>query len=390
MVSPGPTPAGCAPTMPLLRIILFWLHLAAGLMAGLIIAILCLTGAALAFEKQLADWSERDGRHVVVPQPAVRLPLAELAQRVQALHPEATSPTFTVSADPRQAVACALSRERTLHLNPYDGSVLPPPAHSWRPFFRLTRDVHRWLALDGPQRPLGKAVTGASNLVFTFLALSGLYLWWPRSWSWRGVKAIVIFNRRLTGKARDFNWHNAIGLWCAPVLIVLTLTAVPISYRWGGTLIERLAGSPPAAESTPPAKPAAPAANSPTPAMADWDESLRTVQALMPEWQAITLKANGPATITATVRAANTWPRTATTTLTLTPLTGDVLKREGHAEQPLARRIRAWTRFLHTGEALGWPGQLVAGLACIGGCVLAYTGFALSWRRFFGPKKSMP
>lgn len=52
-----------------------------------------------------------------------------------------------------------------------------------------------------------------------------------------------------------------------------------------------------------------------------------------------------------------------------------------------AQRVRSWTRFLHTGEALGGVGQFLAGLACLGGCVLVYTGFALSWRRFFGPPK---
>jgi uncharacterized iron-regulated membrane protein len=42
-------------------------------------------------------------------------------------------------------------------------------------------------------------------------------------------------------------------------------------------------------------------------------------------------------------------------------------------------------RFLHTGEALGWPGQLLAGLFSLFSVVLVYTGFALAWRRFFGP-----
>ncbi|NTV75308.1 MAG: hypothetical protein HGA66_14025, partial [Holophaga sp.] len=47
------------------------------------------------------------------------------------------------------------------------------------------------------------------------------------------------------------------------------------------------------------------------------------------------------------------------------------------------RLIRAWMRFLHTGQALGGWGQLVAGLACLGALLLVYTGVALSWRRFF-------
>jgi sulfite reductase (NADPH) flavoprotein alpha-component len=39
-------------------------------------------------------------------------------------------------------------------------------------------------------------------------------------------------------------------------------------------------------------------------------------------------------------------------------------------------------RGLHTGEALGFPGQTVAGLASLGGCFLVWTGFAMAWRRF--------
>jgi uncharacterized iron-regulated membrane protein len=91
-----------------------------------------------------------------------------------------------------------------------------------------------------------------------------------------------------------------------------------------------------------------------------------------------------PQPVTIALRESGSWPRTATTTLTLDPYTGSVLRRDGFADQNLGRQVRSWTRFLHTGEALGPLGQLVAGLASVGGCVLMYTGFALAWRRFFG------
>jgi Flavodoxin len=37
---------------------------------------------------------------------------------------------------------------------------------------------------------------------------SAVYLWWPRSWTWRALKTSLLFNVRLCGKARDWNWHN--------------------------------------------------------------------------------------------------------------------------------------------------------------------------------------
>lgn len=46
-------------------------------------------------------------------------------------------------------------------------------------------------------------------------------------------------------------------------------------------------------------------------------------------------------------------------------------------------KARVWIRFLHTGEAFGLIGKIVATLATAASLVLEYTGFALSWRRFF-------
>ena len=74
----------------------------------------------------------------------------------------------------------------------------------------------------------------------------------------------------------------------------------------------------------------------------------------------------------------------------MNPYTGEVVRRTGFAEMNAAQQVRSWTRFLHTGEALGGLGQLLAGVACLGGVFLVYTGFALSWRRFFGRRVPSP
>jgi uncharacterized iron-regulated membrane protein len=86
------------------------------------------------------------------------------------------------------------------------------------------------------------------------------------------------------------------------------------------------------------------------------------------------------------VREPGTWPRTAATTLQFDPFTGALLQRDGYADLSAARKVRAWTRFLHTGEALGPWAQAIAGLASLAGVVLAYTGVALACRRLLGRK----
>ena len=85
-------------------------------------------------------------------------------------------------------------------------------SHSVRTFFRVMTDWHRWLALSGENRKTGKAVTGACNFIFLFLAISGLYLWWPNKWTRGIVRAIAWFRAGLSGKGRDSNWHYVIRL----------------------------------------------------------------------------------------------------------------------------------------------------------------------------------
>jgi uncharacterized iron-regulated membrane protein len=291
----------------------------------------------------------------------------------------------------------------------------------------LMTDLHRTLGFHAENtRPVGKAVTGAANTVFLVLAVTGLYLWWPRSWSWRGLKAIATLNLRLTGKARDWNWHNALGLWSAPVLIILTLTALPISYRWANNLLYTLTGSePPAQAAGPGAQPAGPAVSEPAPGARplSLEALLAAAQSAHPSWTEITLRPSdlrnntshfaqggprqrhqktgtaaattpsisspdaeppgGRQAVAVSVRTTGQWPRFAPTTVYLDPFTGAVLRTDTFADQSAGRRLRSWSRFLHTGEALGWPGQLLAGLACAVALVLVWTGFALSWRRFF-------
>lgn len=424
--------------MKLFRQIFFWLHLVAGLLAGIVIAVMAFTGAALAFEKEIVAWAERDVARVTVPANGERLSLDELQQRVRTANPEARANGITVKRDQAAAVLFSAGREGGSYADPYTGAVSAQGAVKTRAFMHTMTDLHRFLGAHGEStRPVGKAVTGACNLAFLFLGVSGLYLWWPRSWSWRGFKAIAVVNLKASGKARDWNWHNAIGLWCAPVLIVLTLTALPISYRWAGNLIFTLTGTELPATGTGPGAGAGPTVEVPKPAPGTkplgYDALLRTVHREVPDWEQIAFRTGGarggtrpaggapvaapvegerraeaprdggaqgsarpsggeagrgenrgPQAITATVRSAGTWPRTATTTLSLDPFTGEVLRREGFGDQNAARQVRSWTRFLHTGEALGWGGQFIAGVACLGGLFLCWTGFALAWRRFFG------
>lgn len=375
------------------RLVVFWLHLAAGVICGLVIAVLCFTGTALAFEKELTVWAERDARQIAAPAPGTpRLGVDELSARLRATFPEAKPTSIVVSRDSLTAVAFAVNRTEGYHANPYTGEVRRPASHAMGRFMETMFEWHRYLGLSGESRPHGRLATGIANLSFCFLAASGLVLWWPRSLSWRAFRPGIWFTQNLTGRARDCNRHNTVGFWCAPVLIGLTLTAMPISFRWAAELTYTLTGTPlpasgPQSSGAPPPAATVPAAAADARPVSR-DAMLETVQDTLPAWQTVTFRfthspaATKPQPASFTVREAGTWPRTATTTLQFDPFSGTLLQRDGYDGLSPARKVRAWSRYLHTGEALGGWAQFVAAVASLGGCFLVYTGFSLAWRRF--------
>ncbi|HEX8438645.1 PepSY-associated TM helix domain-containing protein [Archangium sp.] len=376
------------------RKIIFWPHLVSGVIAGLVIASMSITGVAIAFEHQILDWADRENRQVRAPAPdAPRLSVDELLARVRAARPEAQPSGVTVYPEPTAAVVVSTGRTSAVYVNPYTGEVRDQGARGWRGFFHAMEEWHRWLGAQGDNRAVGKAITGVSNTAFLFLALSGLYLWWPRKWTLRSMRPTLWFKRGLKGKARDFNWHNVIGFWCLPVLIVLTTTGMVISYKWASDLVFKLTGNTPPAAQGPAAAPAVKVPEPPAGAKPIGLDPLFTeAQKQVPAWESITVRLGGPPrgnapqgpqALAFSIREQGGWPLFASAQLSFDPFTGQTLRRETFADYNLGRQVRSWMRFLHTGEALGWLGQLVAALASLGGAFLVWTGFALSWRRFF-------
>ena len=229
-----------------LRKIIFWLHLTAGVAAGAVILVMSVTGVLLAFERQIVAFAERDTRTVTPPAPdAPRLSLDTLVAKAREAVPAGTPSGLTLAADPTAATVVNFGREQTVFVDPYTGTVRDNGVTATRDFFRVVTDWHRWLGTDDDSREIGRAVTGACNAAFMVLVMSGFYLWWPRRWTRLALKGVIIPSLILRGKPRDWNWHNAVGFWSAPVLLFMTVTGLVISYQWAGNLLYTLTGSEP-------------------------------------------------------------------------------------------------------------------------------------------------
>jgi uncharacterized iron-regulated membrane protein len=369
--------------MPI-RMIFFWLHLAAGLSAGAVVFIMSVTGVLLTYERQIVANADR-GLWSLPPEGASRLPVTALLSKACEAGQGELPTSITVRSDPAAPASINLGRETTLYVSPYTGEILGEGNQAVRRFFRVVTDWHRWLGASGESRATGRAITGASNLAFLFLVGSGFYLWWPRIWKWPSLRSVVFFRRGLKGKARDFNWHNVIGVWSAAPLFLIVLSGVVISYPWASDLLYRVTGSEAARRRPEPPRERGSAAPS-VPDFRGLDEGMAVAEARVAKWRSITIRfsPSPEEPWSFAIDRGNGARPDLRAQLTIDRNTGEVARFQPYSDQVLAQRIRGWLRFLHTGEALGIPGQTAAGLVSGGAALLVFTGLSLSWRRFFG------
>jgi uncharacterized iron-regulated membrane protein len=365
-----------------IRKILFWIHLTAGCLAGLVIFAMSVTGVLLAYERQLIRFFDR-GAQSFPPSPgAAPLPISAILGGLE-------GPTaVTIHFDPAAPAEVSFGRDRVLLVDRYNGKTLGESAPRARAFFQSMEDIHRWLGASGEHRAGGRAITGACNLTFLLLVISGPFLWLPRRWSRQNVRSVLVFRGKLSGRARDFNWHNVFGIWSTIPLLVIVASGVVMSYPWANDLLYRWTGSPAAAER--PGGRGGPGGDAgrrnPGPGLAIADSAWLRAEQRIPGWRSITLRVppTGGGPLAFTIDTGDGGRPDQKTQLTLNPRTGETIRVEAFSNYNTGRRVRGWLRFLHTGEAGGVAGESIAGLASAGGALLVWTGISLALRRLLG------
>ena len=381
---------------------IFWLHLFCGVITAIVVLIMSVTGVALTYQKQMTAWADKKMYRVLTAADAMPLSAEALIESYRKAQPTANPISLLLSSDPAMPASITATPNETTYINPYTGEPLGTGSHSVRTFFRVMTDWHRWLALSGENRKIGKAVTGACNFIFLFLAISGLYLWWPNKWTRRIVRAIAWFRAGLSGKGRDSNWHYVFGFWCMVPLILIILSAVVISYPWASKLVFRMAGSQMSPPTGPPGPgglrsgpPSGAAARSAIPGggmgrqqaplqLEGLDKMLGNIQKGAGGWKTISfqLPTIENKTVAFSVDAGLGGQPQLRSTITADKSTGKIIRSEQFKDMDPGLRARLWMRFVHTGEYYGFLGQTIAGIASAAAVILVWTGLALTFRRY--------
>ncbi len=359
----------------------FWMHLGTGVVVGLVVAMMSLTGVLLTYERQMVGWADSSSW----PSPAEnasRVSVEEIVASASASGIRAGRVTYY--SDPALPVLVGGGRrDPSTYVDAYTGAVLGVPSNGMRDVMQTLTGWHRWFDVDGEHRATAEFITGWSNFLFLFLIVSGAYLWLPKIMRW------PLFRQRLrfaghyrNAKERDFYWHHIFAAWSFAPLVVVIATGVVISFPWANRLLTDLVGDEPGR----PVEAAVAEAQASGDPMS-LDELLRRAMAQTPSWNSIamTVPEPGSRTVSFQVDTGSGRQPHLRTTVMLDAYTGKVVGSSVFSDLPAASRAISWNRYLHTGESFGFIGQTIAGLVSFASLIMVWTGFALAWRRLIVP-----
>lgn len=209
------------------------LHLYLSLPIGLIISLVCFTGAALVFEPEITqaihpEWSR------VEPTSQQRLTPSALVAKVKSQVADTlllTSLQYGGKPESPAELSFQQTGRKKLLVNPYSGEVI-----GWSqrlPFFNIVFRLHRWL-MDSPKghgmMTTGKLIVGISVLVMVFILLSGLWIWMPRNIRMLIAQQQIHWRR---GMHRLFyESHYVLGIYAFVFLLAMSLTGLTWSFPW--------------------------------------------------------------------------------------------------------------------------------------------------------------
>ena len=207
------------------------IHLWLSIPFGILITLICFSGAALVFEKEVMELCHRD-LYFVKKVEAAPLPMEQLMTKVAATLPDSVSVTgVNVSSDPERAYQVTLSKPRraSMYVDQYTSEVTGK--YERAPFFNFMFRMHRWL-LDSMKQDggifWGKMIVGTSTLMFVLI--SGVFVWWPRT-----RKALKNSLKIVANKGWRRFWydlHVAGGMYALVFLLAMALTGLTWSFQW--------------------------------------------------------------------------------------------------------------------------------------------------------------
>ena len=224
------------------------IHLWLGIVIGIILFVVCLSGSIYTFREEIQRLAEPGRYYVEIPKDATPLPVDELIAKIETAKPSLKVASITIPEKSNRTVTMMLAspnqsegrsghgggRDRNVvYADPYTGEIVGEGANIVDPFFMSMMRLHRYLWLP---THIGRPIVGVATILFVVICLSGLVLWLPRTWN--------AFTRRRAWKSGlqirfkkgvwplIYDLHRTVGFYLLIPALILALIGLCWSFAW--------------------------------------------------------------------------------------------------------------------------------------------------------------
>lgn len=356
--------------------IVYQIHLWSGLITGIFIFLICLSGTILTFEKEFHAWNNPGETRYIDPTitkksiQELTIPLAEYGQITRVTIQGDTLPyIFNIKTSKEDR------RGKNFFVDPTNGEILNDPFQ--KPgimmfFFRL----HRWL-LGGPDS-IGKVVVGISTIVFGLLLISGFYLWWPRSK--RQLFNVLTINFS-NSKRMIYDLHNTLGFYSLIPLMVMTLTGLCWSFEWYRNGLSSVLGAQVFGD-----RRIETIEVTPREQKLDIETLISAVNERLPYEGSVSLQLSNNPKAAYVARKTPASGLLFTDIVQIDPYDKTIISEKLFSERKFGDQISSLIRHLHTGEFYGLISKIIYFITCFIATTLPITG-TLMWLNKLKKKK---
>lgn len=226
----------------MVKSLILWLHKWLGIITGIVIVIVGITGCIYTFQDEIKLWAYPEKYFIASTQHASEpLPLSILlsnAQKSLEKGQKITRADLFPESDRTWIFRAVETDEhafghwnyyiyyKRIFINPYTGQV-QIVENAKTEFFQMVLQLHRNLLLG---KKYGHAIVAWSTVLFVLILLSGLVLWWPKKWKGKNFRRSFWLDTTVKRKRLNYDLHNVIGFYSLFFALAFAITGLVFSF----------------------------------------------------------------------------------------------------------------------------------------------------------------
>ncbi|KAB1064866.1 PepSY-associated TM helix domain-containing protein [Salibacter halophilus] len=212
------------------RSVIRQLHLFLGLITGIIVFIVAITGCLWVFQEEIRELTREPFSYEVSHNNAMVTP-TRAKKMAQSVFPDKRihGTLYSGQENPVEVIFYQSEPEefyRMVYLHPQSGELIRSE-NLLNGFFHFVLDGHMYLWLP---ESIGHEVVRWGTAIFAIMLITGIVLWWPKTKKLQKRHFWFKWNKRTKWKKKNYDYHNISGFYASLLGLTIAFTGCVMAF----------------------------------------------------------------------------------------------------------------------------------------------------------------